>query len=311
MNELIASPHPLDFDWRFDEPAVAQLYEILRSQNVLALGAPSVARRIEANGGQVLLVDRQPVQGVRNQLVADISTLNLPDGAFDVAIADPPWYPHHLIDWTSVAGRAVGKGGQVLVSVWPPETRPEAADELSRCKDILSDWANVTELSIDLTYDAPPFELIACSISENALARSPRHGRLMRLEVRRRPEPATSRAANATLWHQFFVDGYQLAVRLSPRLAAKRLIFPHPEAKNWLWPYVSARAPGRDLIGIWSSAGEVGQIGVPRQLVSVLQNALGTSCALEFEATLVTVPELIEWKIPRPPYESVFEWQHP
>lgn len=310
-NELIASPHPLDFDWRFDEPTIAKLYEILRSRNVLALGVPSIARRIEASGGRVLLVDRQPVQGVRNQLVADVSMLNLPDGDFDIAIVDPPWYPRHLIDWTSAAGRAVRLGGEVLVSIWPPETRLEAAAELSRGMDILSNWADVKEPLVEVTYDAPPFELIACSISGNdPLARSPRHGRLVRLEVLRRPEPSTSRADPA-LWHRFFVDGYQLAIRLGPRLAAQRLIFSHPEAKNWLWPYVSARAPGRDRIGIWSSAGEVGQVGDPNQLISILREALGAANVHAFEATITTVPELIEWKIPRPPYERVLEWQHP
>lgn len=310
-NELIASPHPLDFDWRFDEPTIEKLYEILRSRNVLALGTPSIARRIEACGGRVLLVDRQPVQGVRNQLVADVSMLHLLDGDFDVAIVDPPWYPHHLIDWASAAGRAVRPGGEVLVSVWPPETRPEAVGELSRCMDILSTWADVKELPIELIYDAPPFELIASSISgDDLLARSPRHGRLVRLGVRCQPEPSIFQAHPAR-WHRFFVDGYQLAIRLGPSLAAQHLIFPHPEAKNRLWPYVSARAPGRDHIGIWSSAGEVGQVGDPKQLISVVKGALGTASVQAFEAFLVGVPELIKWKIPRPPYERVVEWEHP
>jgi hypothetical protein len=49
---------------------------------------------------------------------------------------------------------------------------------------------------------------------------------------------------------------------------------PHPEAKGWLWPYVSARAPGRDRIGIWSSGGEVAQVSDPKQLISALQEAV-------------------------------------
>ena len=68
-NDLIASPHPLDFDWRFDEPTIAKLCAAVRGRYVLALGAPSIARRIEASGGRVLLVDRQPAQGVDHQLV--------------------------------------------------------------------------------------------------------------------------------------------------------------------------------------------------------------------------------------------------
>lgn len=308
---MFASPHPLDFDWRFDESTIAKLCSLVRSRNVLALGAPSVARRIEASGGPVLLVDRQPVQDVRNHLVADVPTLDMSEGGFDVAIADAPWYPHDLVDWVSAGARAVRLGGQVLVSVWPPETRPSATGDLLSALAELRDWADVTELPIELTYEAPPFELVAMSISEHdTLARSPRHGRLVRLEVRRRPQPPM-RGPRPALWHRFFLDGYQLAVRLGLPNAAQRLVIPHPEAKDWLWPYVSARAPGRVRIGIWSSAGEVAQVGDPKRLISVLREALKGGDALAFETSLVAVPELISWKIPRPPYRRVLEWQHP
>lgn len=307
---MFASPHPLDFDWRFDAPTIAKLCALVRARNVLALGAPSVARCIEASGGRVLLVDRQPVQNVRNHLVADVLTLDMPEGGFDIAIADAPWYPRDLVDWVSVGARAVGAGGQVLMSIWPPETRPTAADDLSRVMAEFRDWADATLLPIELTYEAPPFELVAMSISKNEpLARSPRHGRLVRLEVRRQPQAPTRRARPA-LWHRFFLDGYQLAVRLGvPN--AQSLVAPHPEAKEWLWPFVSARAPGRDQIGIWSSAGEVAQVGDPKHLISVLQKALAAWDAPAFETSLVAVPELIAWKIPRPPYQRALEWQHP
>ena len=308
---MIASPHPLDFDWRFDEHTIVKLCELVRGRNVLAIGAPSVARWIEANGGRVLLVDRQPAQDVCNQLVGDVRTLDVPEDCFDVAIVDAPWYPLDFVDWVAAGGRAVRPGGKVLASVWPPETRPGAACDLSKAIAGLHDWAGVTELPIELSYEAPPFELIAISISENeALARSPRHGRLVRLDVRRHQQRLTYRADPA-LWHRFFLDGYQLGVRLDLRNASQSLVVPHPEAKEWLWPYVSARAPGRDRIGIWSSAGEVAQVGDSQHLISVLQEALREANASAFEAALVAAPELIGWKIPRPPYQKVLEWQHP
>jgi SAM-dependent methyltransferase len=223
--ELLASPHPLDFDWRFDAPTVAKLCDLVQARSVLALGAPSVARRIEAIGGRILLVDRQPVQKVRNHLVADIPTLNVPEGGFDIAITDAPWYPRDLVAWVSVAARAVRPGGQVLVSLWPPEARPTATGDLSCVMAELRDWAKVTELPIELTYEVPFFELVAMSISENRpLARSPRHGRLVRLEVHRQPPPPCS--ARPALWHRFFLDGYQLAVRLGVPNTAQSLIVP-------------------------------------------------------------------------------------
>ncbi len=309
---LIAEPHPLDFDWRFDEPTIAKLCELLRGRNVLALGAPSVARNLEAYGGKVLLVDRQPVQQVRSHLVADALTSDVPEGGFDVAIVDAPWHPSELVDWATAGARAVGTGGEVLISVWPPETRPGAADDLSRVIAQLQEWAGVTLLPIELTYEIPPFELKAVSIAHgDPLARSPRHGRLVRLDVRLRPTNPLPYRASQTLWHRFFLDGYQLGVRLKPSNAAQNLVVPHPNAKGWLWPYVSARAPGRDQIGIWSSAGEVAQVGDLKHLIVVLQAAISSGSALAFEAALEAAPDLIAWKIPRPPYERVLEWQHP
>ena len=312
IDQLLASPHPLDFDWRFDARTTAKLCELVRARRVLALGVPSVARRIEASGGRVLLVDRQPMQHVRNHLVADVPTLDIHEGAFDIAIADAPWYPRELIDWVSAGARAIRPGGQVLASVWPPETRPTAGSDLARVMAELREWADVTELPIELAYEAPPFELVAMSISRNdPLARSPKHGRLVQLELRRRPQTPTCRA-HPQLWHRFFLDGYQLAVRLRPTHAARNLIVPHPEAKGWLWPYVSARAPGRDRIGIWSSEGEVALVGDPKQLISVLQESLVARDRQAFETSLLaTAPELIAWKIPHPPYQRVLEWQHP
>jgi hypothetical protein len=283
----------------------------VRGENILALGAPSVARRIQATGGRVLLVDRQPVQQVFNQLVADALTRDVREGGFDVAIVDPPWYPRELVDWATAAGRGVAPGGRVLVSVWPPETRPTAVDDLSRALAELSSWATVTEMPITLAYEAPPFESIAQSISgTEALARSPKHAHLVRLDVRLRP-PAALRAPRHMLWHRFFLDGYQLAVRLDLSNPVLRLVAPHPNAKGWLWPFVSARAPGLDQIGIWSSAGEVGQVGNSKDLISILQKATSAGSPEAFAAALGPTPELISWKIPRPPYQSILEWQHP
>jgi hypothetical protein len=193
---LKAEPHPLDFDWRFDEPTIAKLCTLVRGRSVLAIGAPSIARGIEASGGRVLLVDRQPVQQVHGHLVADALTPDLPEGGFDVAIVDSPWHPLELVEWASAGGRAVGPGGEVLISVWPPETRPGATGDLSEALAKVHDWAEVTVLPVELAYDPPPFELIAVSISDDeTLARSPRRGGLVPRKGRSRPSRRCPRGA--------------------------------------------------------------------------------------------------------------------
>jgi hypothetical protein len=55
----------------------------------------------------------------------------------------------------------------------------------------------------------------------------------------------------------------------------------------------------------------VAQVGNPKLLISVLQEAIRAGSALGFEAALGPAPELISWKIPRPPYQRILEWQHP
>ncbi len=110
----------------------------------------------------------------------------------------------------SAGARAVRPGGHVLASIWPPETRPTAANDLARVMAELREWADVTMLPIELSYEAPPFELVAMSIAKDEpLARSPRHGRLVRLE-------ATSSAKNIHMPCQYS----QLAPVLPGRLPA-------------------------------------------------------------------------------------------
>ena len=156
---MIADPHPLDFDWRFDEVTVERLAQALRGHFPLLLGAPSVARRLEALGEPVLLVDRQPLQGVRNQLITDISDLERVSGSHSIVFADPPWYPDEVIAWTEVAARIVGLRGEVLVTVWPPNARPQAEPQFDDLVKELSRWSTVEQFPIVPTYDVPSFEI--------------------------------------------------------------------------------------------------------------------------------------------------------
>jgi len=66
------SPHPLDFDWRYDRETALSLVTLLRDRGpTLAIGAPTVARLMQADGYDITLVDRQPLQGVRDHVVAE------------------------------------------------------------------------------------------------------------------------------------------------------------------------------------------------------------------------------------------------
>lgn len=304
------SPHPLDFDWRFDTRTIHLLTEFVGTRKVLALGVPSLARSIEASGGDVLLIDRQPGQAVRNLIVSDVRSLELKNVDAELAIADPPWYPQDLIDWAAAGARSIGPDGVVLISVWPPETRPSANVDLAQALEEISQWAKISDLGFNLYYETPRFEEIAMeSSSSKILSTSPKHGRLIQIKAHSEP-PQAIHTIYTPAWQRFCVDGYQLAIRLAPRSTLSSGIARHPNAIGWLWPFVSARAPGREQIGIWSSEGEVGLVAEPYSLISILKAAFATASSSAFESSLTAVPELLSWKIPRPPYREVLEWQH-
>jgi hypothetical protein len=58
------SPDPLDFDWRYDNTTAQTLASLLwDSPKIVAIGAPTVARLLEATGVDVTLVEpSQPLK---------------------------------------------------------------------------------------------------------------------------------------------------------------------------------------------------------------------------------------------------------
>lgn len=307
---MIPAPHPLDFDWRFDSGTTKALGEMLRYQEpVLALGAPSVARYLESLGQAVTLVDRQPFQDVKTHIVADIFGF-VPATGFRAALVDPPWYPETLHHWVAAAAHAVGRGGTILVSIWPNWTRPTATEERDRLLTAFSTWATVRPWDLELSYDIPPFEASACHFSKVVgLSASPRRGDLLELSVHDLPIiPAPHR--DSTTWRRFVLDEYQIAFREAPRLTGALRVAPHPQANGWHWPYVSARAPGRELIDVWSSNNEVAMLESPRRAIEAFRRGFLSENAEQFEQQLIELAPLLTWNIPRPPFRRAFEWLH-
>jgi hypothetical protein len=265
---------------------------------VLALGAPSVARRLEAEGAIVTLVDRQPMQGVSGHVCSEVENFDVQD-AFDAAIIDPPWYALQLVDWAAVAARAVGTDGSVLLSAWPHDARPGAGPELDDILDAIRSWAEVERGLLRLPTNSLPLKKARASSAAGPLSRSPLQGELVRLIVKSKPASPRATKSNRE-WTRFTVDDYQIAVRsggtsLSPGISMV------PNAEGWIWPFVSARAPGLEHIIIWSSDGEVASADDPASVIAALRTAFAAENAGAFEKALVRHPELLEWRSPAHP----------
>jgi hypothetical protein len=171
--------HPLDFDWRFTPEAVRLLIDRCHGpapDSVAFLGAPSLAREAAARGWRaaISLFDQNPalVAAIRASLPrVTAACIDLvwgdPVGAGDaaVAVADPPWYPEHIVAFLWAASRLTRIGGRVLISLPPEGTRPGILAE----RDAVFAGAPAFGLRLAsvepgaLAYRTPPFE-------KNALA---------------------------------------------------------------------------------------------------------------------------------------------
>jgi len=303
------SPHPLDFDWRYDEATAQALASLLRdSAPIVAIGAPTVARLLETTGTDVTLVDRQPIQAIRRHIVCDAADF-VADRRYHTALVDPPWYPAQLNSWSEVAARAVGVGGSVFVSVWPEATRPSAAMEIAHALNRFSQWAHICRNAVRLRYTTPRFEMVAREHGESSeLSRSPLIGELIRLEVHTLPSVGQVEDT-AEQWLRFAIDDYQLAIRLRQDSGPVQME-PVLSADGWHWPYVSARAPGIGAIDMWSSDGEVAKLGSSERMIASVRQALRATDGNAFERALIDAPALLSWRFPRPPYRRLIEWQH-
>jgi hypothetical protein len=132
-------PHPVNSDWRL-HPNTHQLFKsLVRDKNVESvalLGCPSLAKPLSTHGARLALVDQnqdwsEHVSGLAMETFwGDIRLTgdHLMPG-FEVAIADPPWYPGDFEAFLQTAATLLREEGVLYLS-WPAEgTRPGLAQE--------------------------------------------------------------------------------------------------------------------------------------------------------------------------------------
>lgn len=304
-------PHPLDYDWRFDATTISNLPMLLpRSGAVLALGCPSLARELTEGGREVLLVDRQPIQCLDFQIELDIQVSPPELSGFASAVIDPPWYPEQVKRWVAWAANCVVDGAGILVSIWPPGTRPFGEREYQDLKEWMRAWSEVSELDCQPRYETPPFELASeTSSCGGVLSTSPRVGRLIRLRLKERPS-LPHLIESMEDWTRFVFNNYQIAVRKRNGTLARASFNPIANANGWIWPYVSRRAPLRDTIDVWSSRNEVARVENTSLLIDALRKVSCLDAHESFDSALSAFPSLLEWEIPKPPYWRTHEWTH-
>lgn len=304
----LAEPHPLDFDWRYTQRTCEELLRLaVDARHCLCVGAPSVARALETAGRPVVLVDRQPLQGIRRHLLADPSYDAPPAGDHDFVFVDPPWYPEVLMRWLGWAAAMAGRPARIFCSLWPESTRPGAAGEHVRILEWLSTWARVTVRPAALGYEPPPFEIAATLLDANQLA-GKRWGDLLEVTPLR-SVPVPLRLEASEHWHRFVFDAYQLALRLrmDDELPSIR---PHPLARGWVWPSVSRRAPGRGSIDLWSSRNEVAIVDGGASIARLLDTVRDRASAHRLLAVESPLRPLAQWHLATLDFHRTCTWTH-
>jgi hypothetical protein len=304
-------PHPLDFDWRFTATAARLLARSVSKRSlILCVGAPSVASLLENWGVEVLLVDRQPVHLVQAKVSVDPGTDEPLPHSFSVAVVDPPWYPEVYRRWLAWTAAHIKEGGELLASLWAPETRPSAVEERREVLKWITSWADVDVDEGVLRYVTPAFEEEAFAIRGLPPPdKEWRRGDLLRIRPVATPGLPQPLVAEEN-WVRFVFNDYQLALRIVAGDTRASRLLPVPGAVGWIWPSVSRRAPGRGKIDLWSSRNEVaiveGSLGVLGHLRSIIETDGGV---LQNSAAEV-LQTLTGWRLPAGPYWRTLEWTH-
>ncbi|MEZ6972829.1 MULTISPECIES: hypothetical protein [Aeromonas] len=298
-------PHPLDFDWRFDEESTKRIINLFSGNtNVLCLGTPSVSSRL--SGDNYILVDWHPFQTVENHLRVNINQHSPIITNSDYVIMDPPWYLDIYLRWISWACNSVKPNTKILFPIWPDETRPDAINEKKQLFDWLNIWGEYSLSKNFISYETPYFEIL--SNVKSKTKPKPRVADLVTFTFHSSP-PLLDPIANNDTWVRYVFDNYQLAIRVTNSTYSEsnekiEIQFING-MKDWVWPSVSKRAIGRENINIWSSNNEVGIVNNTQNLISLLDKAIESGF---YEEDRSTLGELINWNIPLPPYKRIIKW---
>lgn len=173
-------PHPANYEWRFTEETATSIAKLVQHcGRIICLGCPTVFHYLQVYGVNATLFDRNPYIVQAMQALwprADIRQTDLRfaspadlKGRFEVIVADPPWYPEHILSWVARATElATPQGARLLVTLFPNLTRPRAPREFAQIIHRLRQLGLVRILPLRPLYETPPFEaesFIASGIS--------------------------------------------------------------------------------------------------------------------------------------------------
>jgi hypothetical protein len=317
---LAPDPHPLDFDWRFDDATVSELVERLGSGRLLLIGCPSIATALAELRRSCWLVDRQPyyeasefVHASRIDLrYEDLARLDL--GVFDAILIDSPWYTDYLATWLAEALHHSAPGGRLLFSLWPMEVRPAASDE---AEVMLAKASLVGQPVVEvgaLGYKTPTFEIAAAAATGRRLSAHWRRGDLVTVAITKLPVKSLTQPVRAAppeaIWERFVFDETQIALRVSSKRGQEMPAL-FELGLSGVLPDVSRRLSLRAEIDLWTSDNLVFRVEGTSHFLLALEEIMKGS---DDPGTPTMSPALklllSRGVVGSRPFRRKFRWQH-
>jgi hypothetical protein len=266
------APHPLDYDWRFDQPTSQRLAGRAQdlsdsSRPVALLGVASLVPHMPADS-PVVFLDSNPqlvaaIRRIRPSTIAvqvDVGGDRLPTVRAAVVVADPPWYPAYMRAFVWAASQLNDVRGTLLIGVPPLELRPGMSAE----RDRLVSWARqcgyaLTEVEPSgLRYLSPVFEVNALAAA--GLPEVPLDWRVGDLLSLKKIGPCVARRplrAERQEWTNVSLEGVSIRfrrVQARPATADPRLV---SVISGDVLPTVSRRDARRERAMVWTSGNRI------------------------------------------------------
>jgi hypothetical protein len=275
-------PHPLDYEWRYTHETrdflSRTLSGIARGGRVVLLGTPSIF--LTHQGQEELhLLDanehlREFVQPERFHHF-DVLADDLPSLSAELVLADPPWYPEHLVAFLIAGAQLLRESGTLLLSLPGFGTRPTVAEELAALYATASSAGLRHEETSpgQLRYDIPPFERNAFRAAGIALDLPWRAGDLARF-TKTGPCRVERTLQRPAAWDEYRFGSVRIRVQRAAlnRFGDPRLV---KIVENDVLPTVSRRDCRRDRATIWTSGNRIFETRGLSTLHEILQALQG------------------------------------
>jgi len=164
--ENIPEPHPIDYDWRFDDKSAMKLanYCFTKRSNILCVGTPSVFKYLINRNCHITLIDRNPhICNYYSKISDDIINIdfmqyNKKSILFDTIIMDPPWYTNVIKSWLLKSLKFSKVGTRIILPIIPKLVRPSANFERTDIFNLMNEIGFFWKLPFKIYYKTPLFE---------------------------------------------------------------------------------------------------------------------------------------------------------